>query len=97
MYLLHLREGSIPDDIEPGQILQAGTFVGRVGNSGVTLEPHLHMTAFWYDAAAEEPRYWSVPMEFADIYVSPGPEGPGIFYDYIDPPGRSWIASEPFK
>ncbi|MBH25596.1 MAG: hypothetical protein CMH57_14325 [Myxococcales bacterium] len=97
VYLLHLREGTIPDDIEPDMVLPAGTYVGRVGNSGVTLEPHLHMTAFWYDADAEQPRYWSVPMEFNNIYVSPSPLGPGVFHEHVDPPGRSWIASEPFK
>jgi peptidase M23-like protein len=39
----HMMRGSV--QISPGQILQAGQPLGRVGNSGHTLEPHLHIEA----------------------------------------------------
>lgn len=41
--LAHLQHGSI--NVLPGQNLTTGTFIGRVGNSGNTSEPHLHIHA----------------------------------------------------
>ena len=68
LYLLHLRQGSVPADFEIGDFLPAGTYIGRVGNSGVTLEPHLHLTLQWLDRAAG--RLWSVPTVFEDLWIS---------------------------
>jgi hypothetical protein len=41
--LAHLQQGSII--VEPGEALQKGQVIGRVGNSGYTTEPHLHIHA----------------------------------------------------
>lgn len=41
--LAHLRRGSVA--VTPGARVAAGTLVGRVGNSGNTTEPHLHVHA----------------------------------------------------
>lgn len=41
--LAHLQQGSI--GVAPGQMLQAGDAIGKVGNSGNTTEPHLHIHA----------------------------------------------------
>lgn len=43
LILAHLRPGSIR--VTPGQLLEAGDRVGRVGNSGNSTEPHLHIHA----------------------------------------------------
>lgn len=44
VFVAHLRRGSIQvragEEVEPGQVL------GEVGNSGFTLEPHLHLQLF---------------------------------------------------
>lgn len=42
--LAHLQEGSIA--VSAGDKLAAGEAIGRVGNSGTTTEPHLHVHAF---------------------------------------------------
>jgi murein DD-endopeptidase MepM/ murein hydrolase activator NlpD len=41
MFLCHLQPGSIP--VKKGEHVREGQMVGRVGNSGNTYEPHLHM------------------------------------------------------
>jgi hypothetical protein len=43
IYLAHLREGSVR--VAAGDRVQAGDALGRVGNSGNTSEPHLHIHA----------------------------------------------------
>lgn len=43
LVLAHLRAGSVV--VSPGQVVAAGTLLGRVGNSGHSSEPHLHLHA----------------------------------------------------
>ena len=43
VYLAHLRQGSIC--VRVGERVRAGQMLGRVGNSGNTTEPHLHLHA----------------------------------------------------
>jgi len=43
VYLAHLMKGSVT--VEPGQRVRTGKILGRVGNSGNTSEPHLHVHA----------------------------------------------------
>ena len=43
IYLAHLRRGSVA--VRPGDRVRAGQAIGRVGNSGNTTEPHLHVHA----------------------------------------------------
>jgi len=43
VYLAHLLKGSVT--VETGQKVRAGKILGRVGNSGNTTEPHLHVHA----------------------------------------------------
>lgn len=95
LYLLHFREGSIPDDIVVGVTLTRGTYLGRVGNSGVSLEPHLHMALLFFDRSSE-PRSWSVPVEMTGIHSSPSPTGPSALEEYAAPLGGSWISNETF-
>jgi hypothetical protein len=76
LYLLHFRQDTIPETLVVDTWVDAGDLLGRVGNSGVTLEPHLHVVALYYDAGAETPRSWSVPTAFEDIEVAPTPRGP---------------------
>ena len=96
VYLYHFRQGSIPENVAVDAWLDAGAYLGEVGNSGVTLEPHLHLTVLWYDAAAEPPRSWSVPSEFVGLWTAPVPGGPARLQDFVDPPTGTWLSSEEF-
>jgi len=90
-YLLHLEQDSIPADIEVGDRLEAGTIIGRVGNSGVTIEPHLHMTMYWHDQSSDPLRSWSVPSEWRDIESAGSPAGPATHHEYVVPASRTWV------
>lgn len=60
LLLAHLREGSVA--VRPNQRVVPGQFVGRVGNSGNTSEPHLHISASRGRAA--------VPLTFGSRFLS---------------------------
>jgi hypothetical protein len=92
LYLLHFQQGSIPASIQVGDQLPAGTFLGLVGNAGVSLEPHLHVSMMWWDAAAPVPRMWSVPSEFEKIFTwKPGAEQ-SSFHSYTVPTSWTWVS-----
>lgn len=54
--LAHLQQNSI--DVSPGDRLATGDRIGKVGNSGNTTEPHLHIHAFDPDSRI------GIPMSF---------------------------------
>jgi hypothetical protein len=110
LYLLHFKQNTIPSRgdascepdvvgvtcIEVGAHLETGTYLGRVGNSGVSLEPHLHLTALYYDTARDPARSFSVPVEFQGIYLSNSPNQNAAFQSYAIPTTGSWISGSPF-
>jgi hypothetical protein len=96
LYVLHLQKDSIPSNVTTGKNLLRGSPIGKVGNSGVTLEPHLHLVLLWFDESEDPPRSWSVPVEFRDVDSSETPTGPFSKHPFLTPKGRSWIrSSEP--
>ncbi|GEM_PF-1901059 len=44
VFLAHLREGSVR--VTTGDRVEVGEVIGQVGNSGLSLEPHLHLQLF---------------------------------------------------
>jgi len=96
LYLLHFRQGTIPANIQPGVQLPQGSYLGRVGNAGVTLEPHLHLTMLWWDASSNPPRFWSVPAEFLDIYTQTAGEPSATLHQHRVPTTGMWLSSTPF-
>lgn len=75
-YLLlnHLKKDSVT--VEVGDQIKPGNIIGRVGNSGSTSEPHLHIrhqrqdpTKVIYPVLAE-----GLPLFFKDINVDPMPK-----------------------
>jgi hypothetical protein len=110
VYILHFRQGTIPSEddgtcepakagiacVKVGAWLPAGTYLGRAGNAGVTLEPHVHVTLLYYDVAAAAPRTWSVPAEFADVYLSDRATGPARLAPFAVPKTGDFISAAPF-
>lgn len=96
LYLLHFRQDTIPQSVRVGAVLDAGAYLGRVGNSGVSLEPHLHVTMLAADPESTPLRTWSVPSEFRDVWVGTSPEGPAGHRAFHDPGSGEWISSSRF-
>lgn len=38
----HLAQGSVPTDVQPGTLVEAGTVIGWMGSTGYSSGPHLH-------------------------------------------------------
>jgi len=65
--LLHFKKDSIPTRLKAGSIINAGDYLGDVGNSGISYAPHLHMTMFYW--SLELNRMISVPTLFESAVV----------------------------
>lgn len=96
VYLLHFMEGSIPENIVEGMFIDEGSYLGLVGNSGVTYEPHLHMTLLWYDQHDDPPRSWSVPMEMANIWVSDSLDADAAYIELGAPQTGAFLSNTSF-
>ncbi len=93
-YYLHFRQDSIPPTLTVGTEVSAGDYLGDVGNSGVSLEPHLHLTLHaWVDGPV--PRFWSVPSEWSDVEVAQSPTGSTPMAHAV-PSSGDWVAADPF-
>ena len=67
--LAHLKNGTVR--VKEGQKIEASTFVGQVGNSGNTTEPHLHFQA---QSASDKPSLFDksirpIPMLFNEVFL----------------------------
>ena len=70
----------MPEDLQQGQFLEVGTFLGQAGNSGTTFTPHVHLVFGFFD---QNGRYWSTPIEWQSYerrLLLPFPTG----YEYSD-------------
>ena len=65
--LAHLRQGSLV--VSSHETILAGQLVGRIGNSGGTREPHLHIGAMATEAGESFPAAKGVPITIAGRYL----------------------------
>jgi len=87
--LIHMKQNSIPMDINVGDMLTSGTVIGEAGNSGTTYVPHLHIVFGFTDMFG---RFWSLPVDWANVKhrillpYSHGYEyGPDHHHEYLYP------------
>lgn len=92
-YFLHLRQGSIDPTLVSGQWVEPGRPLGRIGNSGTSLEPHLHFVLLFREATWE--RFFSVPLRFSGVHEATAPAG-STSVGETAPFGGTWISNEPF-
>ena len=64
VYLAHLRKGSVL--VEPGEFVESGTLIGRIGNSGNSTHPHLHMHVQSKPSSDREGRV-TYPFRFTEM------------------------------
>ncbi len=64
LFLAHLKEGSVT--VAPGDTVKTGQKLGECGNSGRSLEPHLHVHA---QNSAEFPFAESLPLKFSNYKI----------------------------
>jgi hypothetical protein len=88
-YYLHFRQDGIDPAVVVGAQVSVGDVLGRTGNSGVSLEPHVHMVLLWYDVDAG--RSYSVPAEFSDVAVGTSPAGPFVVEPHHVPSSGEWL------
>ncbi len=62
--LAHLKSGSV--EVRTGQAVQAGDLLGRIGNSGNSSEPHLHLQAMTR-VSLDDPNVRSLPLLLTDV------------------------------
>ena len=60
--LAHLRAGSVT--VKAGDSIRGGAIIGRIGNSGNTNEPHLHVSAVAAESAGARLQAPGVPITF---------------------------------
>lgn len=83
LVLAHLKKGSIL--VQKGQYIKEGTPIARVGNSGSTSEPHLHIHHQRQNPASTNIFFAEgLPLYFRDINGPPMPNG-GSKGDIISP------------
>jgi murein DD-endopeptidase MepM/ murein hydrolase activator NlpD len=77
--LAHLQNGSIA--VRDGERVRAGQFVGRVGNSGNSIEPHLHLHVMsGSDFADSETRGVPAVLENFRLYTAANADGGGSLH-----------------
>ncbi len=87
LYLLHFKQHSINNNLQVGDYVYRGDYLGKVGNSGVSIFPHLHLTISYFDLN----RVYSVPSKFSGVYKSNAPDFGFKYYNYITPASGEWI------
>ena len=68
LVLAHFRRGSVR--VRSGALVESGTVIGEVGNSGNSSEPHLHIHAQEPGSAAEPLSGDPIPLRFDGKYLA---------------------------
>jgi len=93
--VLHLEQGSVPS-LAPGALLDVGDALGRVGSSGLSQYPHIHVALLWDDTTGPSGRAWGVPVEQCDGFALSQLGATVDPFDFAVPTIDTWIAPAPF-
>ena len=66
--LAHLARGTLA--VSAGDAVRVGQLVGRIGNSGNTSEPHLHVSAMAAGSGQSWPEAEAVPVTFDGHFLA---------------------------
>lgn len=93
--MYHFARGSLA--VREGDSVARGAELGRVGNSGTSYGPHLHLGVFWRrgEVAGRSCHGWSVPFVLESLYVSPRRTG-GVKATSVYPKTGTWVSNTPF-
>jgi hypothetical protein len=92
----HLAQGSIPPTLrDNGKAVAQGEEIGRVGNSGWSQYPHIHVALLWNDENGPTERAWSVPVEFCNVHLLSGSGARSEYHDYLTPKSDVWLSPTP--
>jgi len=73
---LHLAQGTIPDKLSPGTVVQRGQYIGDTDDTGYSTSQHVHFmvaNSIWLSPYADK-YYWgySIDIRFADVAINNG-------------------------
>ena len=93
VYVFHLQAGSIPVGLDVGDVVEEGALLGRVGNSGYSLEPHLHIVAYAWQEHLQ--RSFSVPLPLRRALTSSSKGGPYTLQEWLHVDAGTWLQPAP--
>jgi hypothetical protein len=89
--VVHLAQNSIPAAIQANSMVGATDVLAKVGNSGWSNYPHVHLTLSWDDTTGATQRPWGVPTEFCKTSLKSDWNAAAKDYEFVTPRAGQFI------